>query len=325
MIALAPIADGDRGTAAHAAMAEPPGSCAACAPPTPSRSPSAPPSSASRRRRRPSPRLGGGATIAAAAASGPAADAGLFAFQRPGGARLPARGRGPSRCPAAIPPSPPGSSAGARGRGTSWPTRTRSRPSPPTSRPAARLRVQRPLAGVARGHVSARGAAARRHVPAAHRRGARAREQLGRPSLAGPRLVFHRAGPPGRRSGCSTSARAGSGCCAPSVGSCCSTPPSTAASCSTSAPPRPARSCGSAHPCAAHHPRPPPLRHHADRPPRRGPRSGPPPPPDRLPAPPAAPLRPTPAGGRLDDAVDHRARAGSGLRHAAAPPHGHAR
>ena len=77
VIALAPIAGGDRGTAAHAAMAERPAIlrglraadaaalalCAAVIGVAPAQA----------------------ATIAAAAASGPSADAGLFAFQRPGG------------------------------------------------------------------------------------------------------------------------------------------------------------------------------------------------------------------------------------------------
>ena len=86
VIALAPIADGDRGTAAHAAMAERPAIlrglraadavalavCAAVIGVAPAQAAEPRASAAA-------------ATIAAGAASGPAADAGLFAFQRPGG------------------------------------------------------------------------------------------------------------------------------------------------------------------------------------------------------------------------------------------------
>jgi hypothetical protein len=195
VIALAPIADGDRGTAAHAAMAERPAIlrglraadavalalCAAVIGVAPAQA--APRASAA------------AAAIAAAAASGPAADAELFAFQRPGGIGYLRRGGATF----VLPGRDPALAAGLVG----W-------------RDPARIVLADPdtLAPVATYESPGGGAfafsdqwvvwlvgtaqlvAQPRDVSTPPRLVATARpgEQLGRPALAGQALVFHRAG-----------------------------------------------------------------------------------------------------------------------------------
>jgi hypothetical protein len=187
VIALAPVADSDRGIAAHAAMAERPAIlrglraadavalalCAAVIGVAPAQA----------------------ATIAAAEASGPAADAGLFAFQRPGGSGYLRQGGGTFP----LPGRDPALAAGLVG----W-------------RDAARITLADPatlapvgvyespgggafafsdqwvvwLVGTAQLVAQPRNATAAPRAVAI----ARAGEQLGRPALAGQALVFHRAG-----------------------------------------------------------------------------------------------------------------------------------
>ena len=189
VIALAPIADSDRGNAAHAAMAERPAIlrglraadavalalCAAVIGVAPAQAQTA--------------------TIAAAEASGPAADGDLFAFQRPGGSGYLRRGGGTF----VLPGRDPAVAAGLVG----W-------------RDANRITLADPatLAPISAYDSPGGGAfafsdqwvvwrvgttqlvAQPRNVSAAPRVVATARggEQLGRPALAGQALVFHRAG-----------------------------------------------------------------------------------------------------------------------------------
>ena len=187
VIALAPVADSDRGIAAHAAMAERPAIlrglraadavalalCAAVIGVAPAQA----------------------ATIAATEASGPAADAGLFAFQRPGGIGYLRHGGGTF----VLPGRDPALAAGLVG----W-------------RDANRITLADPatLAPVSAYDSPGGGAfafsdqwvvwlvgtsqlvAQPRNAGTAPRTVAIARgsEQLGRPALAGQALVFHRAG-----------------------------------------------------------------------------------------------------------------------------------
>jgi hypothetical protein len=187
VIALAPVADSDRGIAAHAAMAERPAIlrglraadavalalCAAVIGVAPAQA----------------------ATIAAAEASGPAADAGLFAFQRPGGSGYLRNGSGTFP----LPGRDPALAAGLVG----W-------------RDAARITLADPATLTPVGTYESPGGGAfafsdqwvvwlvgtaqlvaqPRNATAAPRAVAiaRAGEQLGRPALAGQALVFHRAG-----------------------------------------------------------------------------------------------------------------------------------
>ena len=326
VIALAPIADGDRGNAAHAAMAERPAIlrglraadavalalCAAVIGVAPAQAAEPRASAAA-------------ATIAAAAASGPAADAGLFAFQRPGGTGYLRRGG-----TFALPGRDPALAAGLVG----W-------------RDAARIVLADPntLAPVATYESPGGGAFAfsdqwvvwlRRAPPSsspsratsaprrAWWRPRAAREQLGRPALAGQSLVFHRAGRSGsqirlldlgtgqeqvlrserrvlllnpsfdgrellyvRSTYTRQELRLG--------------PPGRRA-------PTRDRRLYSTTPTgrrdAGHEPGH--GRHRAGYPGRQ-----------------AAPTRAAPARGRLDHAVDHGARAAGGVRHATAPPRGH--
>jgi hypothetical protein len=188
VIVLAPVADGDRGNAAHAAMAERPAIlrglraadavalalCAAVIGVAPAQA---------------------ATTIAAAEASGPAADASLFAFQRPGGVGYLRRGGSTF----VLPGRDPTLAGGLVG----W-------------RDANRITLADPatLAPVSTYDSPGGGAfafsdqwvvwrvgtsqlvAQPRSVSAAPRIVATARgsEQLGRPALAGQALVFHRAG-----------------------------------------------------------------------------------------------------------------------------------
>ena len=195
VIALAPIADGDRGTAAHAAMAERPAIlrglraadavalalCAAVIGVAPAQAAEPRASAAA-------------ATIAAAAASGPAADAGLFAFQRPGGTGYLRRGG-----TFALPGRDPALAAGLVG----WRDPARIvLADPSTLAPLATYESPGGgaftfsdqwvvwLVGTAQLVAQPRNLSAAPRVVAT----ARAREQLGRPSLAGQSLVFHRAG-----------------------------------------------------------------------------------------------------------------------------------
>jgi hypothetical protein len=186
VIALAPVADSDRGNAAHAAMAERPAIlrglraadavalalCAAVIGVAPAQA----------------------ATVAAAEASGPAADAALFAFQRPGGTGYLRRGDGTF----GLPGRDPALAAGLVG----W-------------RDGARIVLANPdtlapvntyeapggafafsdqwvvwLVGTSQLVAQPRNFSAPPRVVAT----ARASEQLGRPALAGQALVFHRAG-----------------------------------------------------------------------------------------------------------------------------------
>ncbi len=189
VIVLAPVADGDRGNAAHAAMAERPGIlrglraadavalavCAAVIGVAPAQAQTA--------------------GIAAAEASGPAADAALFAFQRPGGAGYLRRngatfllpGRDPALAgglvgwrdgprivladPATLAPvsaydAPGGGGFAFSGQWVVW------------------------LVGTTQLVAQPRNISAPPRIVAT----ARAGEQLGRPALTGQALVFHRAG-----------------------------------------------------------------------------------------------------------------------------------
>ena len=197
VIALAPVADSDRGNAAHAAMAERPAIlrglraadavalalCAAVIGVAPAQAASEPARAAQT------------ATIAATEASGPAADGDRFAFQRPGGSGYLRHGGGTF----VLPGRDPALAAGLVG----W-------------RDANRITLADPatLAPVATYESPGGGAfafsdqwivwrvgttqlvAQPRNASAAPRVVATARgsEQLGRPALAGQALVFHRAG-----------------------------------------------------------------------------------------------------------------------------------
>ena len=196
VIALAPIADGDRGNAAHAAMAERPAIlrglraadavalalCAAVIGVAPAQAAEPRASAAA-------------ATIAAAAASGPAADAGLFAFQRPGGTGYLRRG-GDVRAPRPRPRARRRARRLAR-RGADRarrPDHARARRRLRLAR-RRRLRVQRPVGRVA---ASARRSSSPSRATSAPRRAwwrPRApASSSAAPSLAGQSLVFHRAG-----------------------------------------------------------------------------------------------------------------------------------
>jgi hypothetical protein len=196
VIALAPVAESDRGNAAHAAMAERPAIlrglrvadavalvlCAAVIGVAPAQA-AAPRASTS------------AAVIAAASASGPAADAALFAFQRPGGVGYLRR----AGATLALPGRDPALAAGLVG----WRDGARIVLADPATR-APVASYDAPGGGafafsdqwvvwlvgttqlVA---VPRNGSAAPRVVASA-----RGSEQLGRPGLAGQSLVFHRAG-----------------------------------------------------------------------------------------------------------------------------------
>jgi hypothetical protein len=190
VIALAPVADGDRGNAAHAAMAERPAIlrglraadavallvCAAVIGVAPAQA---------------APR----ASVAAASASGPAADAAMFAFQRPGGVGYLRR----AGSTLALPGRDPALAAGLVG----WRDRARIVLADPATR-APVARYDSPgggafafsdqwvvwLVGTTQLVAEPRNGAAAPRVVAT----ARGSEQLGRPALAGQSLVFHRAG-----------------------------------------------------------------------------------------------------------------------------------
>ena len=332
VIALAPIADGDRGNAAHAAMAERPAIlrglraadavalalCAAVIGVAPAQA----------ERTTPAPRVAGRGRPPPSRAP-----------RRP--ARRPTRTCSPSSAPAAsatcaaaghVRAPRPRSRARRRARRLARRGADRARRRRARSRPSRTY--ESPGGGAFAfsdqwvvwlvGHHAARRPAAQATARAARRGDARAAEQLGRPALAGQSLVFHRAG----RSGAQIrlldlGTGAGAACCARSGARCCSTRPSTAASCSTCARPTRARSCGSARPAGAR-PRATAASTAPPRPARRdaGHEPGHAPPPRRLPGRQARrrsrPARP-PASRH---AVDHGARAAGGVRHAAAPSRG---
>ena len=195
VIALAPVADGDRGNAAHAAMAERPAILRGL------RAADAVALAALRRRDRRGAGAGGAAPRRDASSRG--------RRDRPGGRRRrcsPSSGRAASatcaaraprsRCRAATPRSPPASSAGATGARIVL-------ADPATLAPVATY--DSPGGGAFAfsdqwvvwlvGTTAARRPAAQRHAPRrASSRRARGAEQLGRPALAGQALVFHRAG-----------------------------------------------------------------------------------------------------------------------------------
>jgi hypothetical protein len=189
VIALAPIADSDRGTAAHAAMAERPAIlrglraadavalalCAAVIGVAPAQAQTP--------------------TITAAEASGPAADGGLFAFQRPGGSGYLRHGGGTF----VLPGRDPALAAGLVG----WRDANRiTLADPATLAPVGTYESAGGgafafsdqwvvwLVGTAQLVAQPRNATAAPRAVAI----ARAGEQLGRPALAGQALVFHRAG-----------------------------------------------------------------------------------------------------------------------------------
>jgi hypothetical protein len=194
VIALAPIADGDRGNAAHAAMAERPAIlrglraadavalalCAAVIGVAPAQA---------------APRASAAATtVAAAAASGPAADAALFAFQRPGGTGYLRR----AGATFVLPGRDPALAAGLVG----WRDATRIvLADPNTLAPVATYESPGGgafafsdqwvvwLVGTSQLVAQPRNLAAAPRVVAS----AGASDQLGRPALAGQSLVFHRA------------------------------------------------------------------------------------------------------------------------------------
>ena len=327
VIALAPIADGDRGNAAHAAMAERPAIlrglraadavalalCAAvigvapaqAAEPRASAAP--PPSPPPRRPARPPTR----ACSPSSARAAPATCAAAGTFALPG--RDPALAAGlvgwrdaarivladpNTLAPVATYESPGGGAFAFSDQWVVWRVGT------------AQLVAQpRNLSAAPRVVATARAARAAR-PPVARRPGARLPPRRRAPAAPDPA-----ARPRQRR---------GAACCAPSDGRCCSTPPSTAASCSTCARPTRARSSGSARPAAARPTRDRRLysttptgrrdaghekghgRHRAGYPGGRPPR-----------------LAPRPPAGVVDHAVDHGARAARGVCHATAPPRGH--
>ncbi len=202
VIALAPMADGDRGNAAHAAMAERPAilrglraadavALALCAAVIGAAPAQAAPGG-------PSARAAQTATIAAAEASGPAADGGLFAFQRPGGTGYLRRAGGTY----ALPGRDPALAAGLVG----WRDANRITLADPATlapvsaydSPGGRAFAFSDqwvvwLVGTTRLVAQPRNVSAPPRVVAS----ARGAEQLGRPALAGQALVFHRAGPAG--------------------------------------------------------------------------------------------------------------------------------
>jgi len=187
VIALAPIAGGDRGNAAHAAMAERPAIlrglraadavalalCAAVIGVAPAQA----------------------ATVAASPASGPAADVDRFAFQRPGGPGYLRR----AGATFALPGRDPALAAGLVG----WRDGTRIVLADPAT--LTTLGTYEAPGGGAFAFSdqwvvwlvgSAQLVAQPRDATVAPRlvASARAGEQLGRPALAGQALVFHRAG-----------------------------------------------------------------------------------------------------------------------------------
>jgi len=213
VIALAPVAGGDRGNAAHAAMAERPAilrglraadavalaACAAVIGAAPAQAASAPAAGAAASGSTaaasgPAARATQAATIAAAEASAPAADGGLFAFQRPGGSGYLRRGE-----TFALPGRDPALAVGLVG----W-------------RDASRITLADPATLAPVGAYDSPGGGAfafsdqwvvwlvgSTHLVAQPRDAsvpprvvaiARSAQQLGRPALAGQALVFHRAG-----------------------------------------------------------------------------------------------------------------------------------
>ena len=191
VIALAPVAETDRGNAAHAAMAERPAilrglraadavALAACAVAMTAVAPAA----GGARSRHPTP-LARAPKARTSPSSGP---------DPPAPATSAAR-TGPSASPAATPRSAPGWSAGARRRARSCSRgRTRSRPSPPTA-PPGRARSRSATSGSC-GSSGRPSSSSSRATPASAPRAvatAAPGEQLGRPSIVGSALVFHRA------------------------------------------------------------------------------------------------------------------------------------
>ena len=322
VIALAPIADSDRGNAAHAAMAERPAILRGL------RAADAVALAALRRRDRRRARAGGGAERGRRGACRARSCRGHHRRRRgvrPGRRRAPVRLPAPGRHRLPAPrrrhvraPRPRSRARrrprrlARRGADRARATRTRSRPSPTYDvARRRRLRVQRPVGRVAGGHRAARRPAAQRSRPRRASSRPRARsEQLGRPALAGQSLVFHRAGRVRLPDPAARPRHGPERGCAPSAARCCSTRPSTARellyvrSTYTRQELRlgpPGRRATDA--------RPPPLRHHPDRPPRRRARAGPRPPPRGLPGAQAAPARAAPARRGHRHAVDHGARA----------------
>ena len=191
VIALAPVADTDRGNAAHAAMAERPGilrglraadavALAACAIAMTAVAPAS------------------AATLVATAASGPSAEGALLAFQRPGPG-----GTGYLVRPDAtvgLPGRDPALGAGLVGWRTPESQIVLARPD--TLTPVASYAAPGAgpfafsdqwvvwLAGQAQLVVQPRDASAPPRLVA----GARSGEQLGRPSIVGSTILFHRAG-----------------------------------------------------------------------------------------------------------------------------------
>jgi hypothetical protein len=201
VIALAPVADSDRGNSAHAAMAERPAIlrglraadavalalCAAVIGVAPAQAASAPRASAS-------------TAIAATAASGPAADGALFAFQRPGGPgylRRPSgtvllAGRDPALAAGLV-----GWRDGARivlaDPATLAPVVTYESPGGGAFAFSDRWVVW--LVGASQLVAQPRDGSAAPRVVAT----ATGSDQLGRPGLSGQTLVYHRAGRRGSR------------------------------------------------------------------------------------------------------------------------------
>ena len=194
VIALAPVAETDRGNAAHAAMAERPAilrglrvadavALAACALAMTAVAPAS------------------AATVVASAASGPAAEGSLLAFQRPGAA-----GTGYLRRPDAtvgLPGRDPSLGAGLVGWRTTEGQIVLARPD--TLAPVATYAAPGAgpfafgdrwvvwLVGQAQLVAQPRDASAPPRTIA----GARSGEQLGRPSILGSTVLFHRAGKAG--------------------------------------------------------------------------------------------------------------------------------
>ena len=222
VIVLAPVAETDRGNAAHAAMAERPAilrglrvadavALAACA--------VAMTGGGARPRRR--PRLAVGDRGRAGASR---LGERVFAFQRPGGTGLPPprrRHRRPAR------PRPGARRRPGRLARRAEPDRARHHRHPDPGRELRRagrrrVRVQRPL-----GRVAGRRQAALRPAARLRRRPARGRPRAPARSAARPPVDRrrHRRLPPGRhaparRSACSTWTAASTRCCAPSTARC---------------------------------------------------------------------------------------------------------
>ena len=305
VVVLAPLAGTERGAAAHAAMAERPSILRAL-------------------------RAADAAALAAcAAALWAAPGAGRVrvrrARHRPERRRpawSPSRSRAAAACsrgrePASPPPARTPRSAAASSRGSARaPSRSARRPTRPTSftLPAAADAVAVSGGWVAwRGQDQGRDALFATAAPARRARAAGRRARRGghharppradrRPAAVPRRRRRARPDRPGRSSRPGAAAR-----CARRRARCCSTPPATAAGCSTCAPPSSASSCGSASlrgPAGAA--RPLALRHRPDGPPRRGPRA-------RRPQHDAhgwpRKLPPRPKPGVAGHALEHRARA----------------